>query len=284
MRVVVAGKGWLAVRGARLLAALIAVSGRDAVVEVVRNRSESGRDTWLPSLVALAERRGWPVHDRLEKAELGPGDMFLSLQHDRVVDCAALGGAAAYNLHFAALPRYRGSLAAALPVRHGETAVGVTLHVLVQKVDAGPIIARRTFPLPVFSSAYDLYRAYHDHGFELFKEHAAALLDGAVQAEPQDEALATVFSRKAIDFSDSELTDLDRDVDEVRDWCRSLIFPPEQYPTYRGRLIASCFSLRWGRDGVGGYSPGTVVHEDPDQVILSCRSGELGLEFVPLSS
>jgi methionyl-tRNA formyltransferase len=280
MKIAIAGKGWIAVRTARLLAAMIAATRMEGSIVVVRNRDDTGTDSWLPSLVALAVRRGWTVYDSPAQAKLGPADIFLSMQYDRIVDCAALGGAAAYNLHFAHLPRYRGSLTSALPIRHGETEVGVTLHVLVQEVDAGPVIASRAFELPPFYSAYDLYLAYHEYGFDLLKDNVHALLTGAVVATPQDDAAATTFYRTAIDFSDLELDDFDRDAEQARDWCRSLIFPPAQYPTYNGRWIQSCCAVDWGADN-GPTAPGTVIYQDSDQVVIKCSKGEILLELMP---
>lgn len=284
MRVLVAGRGWLAVRGAKAVQATTGLLGLDVTLEVARNRNDDGRDDWLPSLVALAMRAGWPVHDRVEAAALGPADVLMSLQHDRVVDCDALAGAAAYNLHFAALPRYRGSLSAALPVRHGEPTVGVTLHVLTPVVDAGPVIETRVFPLPAFTSAYELYREYHAHGFELLAAHLPDLLCGTVKASPQDETQATTFLRSAIDFADRELTDFDRDAVQVRNWCRSLIFPPEQFPTYRGREIVSCYLPAPGCRPHEARPPGTELYADADQVVVACARGEICLELGPLSA
>ncbi len=280
MIIAVAGKGWMAVRVARLLAALIEVERLDATLEVVANRDDTGQDSWLPSLVALATAHGWRVHNTPAEAHLGPGDVFLSMQYDRIVRCADLGGATAYNLHFAPLPRYRGSLTSSLTIRRGETRTGVTLHRLVQEVDAGPIIATRTFEVPAFYTAYDLYRAYHDYGFDLLKDNMQALLSGAVAATPQDEAAATAFNRNAIDFSDTLLDDFDLDAERVRDWCRSLIFPPTQYPVYDGRLIRSCSVVDWDK-GVNGSPAGTVLYKDPDQVVVKCRTGGVWLELLP---
>lgn len=280
MRVVIGGKGWLAVRAARLLGALTATKAVEAGTEIVRNSGDPGEDTWLPSLTAFAVGRGWPVHRTVEDAGLGPDDVFLSLQHDKVVDCDILNGAAAYNLHFADLPRYRGSLTSALPLRHGETKAGVTLHVLVPTVDAGPVIAARTFPLPPFCTAYDLYRAYHRHGFELLKDNLESLLTGTAVAVPQDESAATTFYRSSVDFSEVELTRFDRSAEEVRDWCRALIFPPAQHPTFRGREIRSCFALRWG-GADGAHPPGTVIHDDQEQAIVACGRDLVCLEFQP---
>ena len=224
VRVAIGGKGWVAVRAAKLLDTLAAIGGVDVGVEIVRNQDDKGADSWLPSLLLVAQAKGWPVHAKAEEADLGSSDVFLSLQYDRIVDCAALGGARAYNLHFANLPKYRGSLTSTLPIRRGENVAGVTLHVLVQEVDAGPVIASRSFELPPFYSAYDLYRAYHNYGFELLKANLHSVLSGTVQAIAQDDAAATAFMRRSVDFADIELYNFDRDANEVRDYCRSLIF------------------------------------------------------------
>jgi methionyl-tRNA formyltransferase len=268
----------MAIRTARLLAALVAANDLDARIEVVRNGNDTGEDSWLPSLAGFAAARGWSVHERAERAGLGADDLLLSLQHDRIVDCAALGGAAAYNLHFADLPRYRGSLTSALPIRHGEAQVGVTLHVLVPEVDAGPIVAKRAFEIPPFCTAYGLYRLYHAYGFELLKDNLKALLSGDVVAVPQDDTAATTFYRSAIDFADTDLTDFDRTATELRDWLRSLIFPPSQHPTFRGQNVGGCYTL--AGSSIKPEPPGTVIHCDPDLAMVTCRDGLLCLEFV----
>lgn len=277
MRVAIGGKGWLAVRTARLVEALAPWWQLDVTIEVVRNRDDPGHDTWLPSLVRLAAGRGWPVHRAAEDAALGPADVFLSLQHDRIVDCAALGSAGAFNLHFAHLPRYRGSLTTAWPIRNGDRTAGVTLHVLTPVVDGGPVIASRGFQVPTFHTAYDLYRAYHAHGFELMKDHLDALLRGSYAAVPQDDAAATVLTRNSIDFSDVALREFDDGAEQVRDHCRSLIFPPKHYPTFRGRPVQACFCVG---DRPSGRRPGTVVGEGPEYVLVACRDGLVCLEYL----
>jgi methionyl-tRNA formyltransferase len=277
VKVAIAGRGWMAVRTARLLAALVAAGELDATIAIVPNRNDTGEVSWLPSLAALAAEHHWPVYERPEQAGLGAGDLLLSLQYDRIVNCAKLGEAAAYNLHFAYLPRYRGSLTSALPIRHGETQVGVTLHVLVATVDGGPIIAQRPFEIPPFCTAYDLYQLYHAHGFELVKENLETLLSGDVVAVPQDDQAATTYYRSSIDFTDTDLVDFDRAAVQVRDWLRSLIFPPAQYPTFEGRPIVGCYTLDWS--SMKAEQPGDVIHTEPDLAIVACREGAICLEF-----
>jgi methionyl-tRNA formyltransferase len=277
VRIAIGGKGWLAVRAARLLGSLAYMRAVDGSIEVVRNRDDTGQDSWLPSLVAVAISRGWKIHSRAEEAGLGSGDVFLSLQHDRIVDCAALD-ARAYNLHFARVPQYRGSLTSVWPIRNGDTVAGVTLHVLTQAVDAGPVIASALFEIPTFFTAYDLYRAYHAHGFELLAGHLEDLLGARYEAVPQDDAAAAVYLRNSVDFSDVALRDFDRSAEQVRDHCRSLIFPPAQFPIFRGQPVQACSAVYWS--GAPDVAPGTVLAEDTAQAVVACRSGLICLEYV----
>jgi methionyl-tRNA formyltransferase len=279
MRIAVGGKGWLAVRTTRLLSALVEAGTFDAAIEVVLNRDDPGHDTWLPSLAAAAADCGWKTHRRVEEAGLDSGDVFLSLQYDRIVNCSALGGVRTYNLHFARVPYYRGSLTSVWPIRNGDRLAGVTLHILTQGIDAGPIVASATFEIPVFFTAYDLYRAYHAHGFELLTKNLDVLVTGQHEAVPQDDEAATVYVRSSVDFSDVTVSDFDHSAEQVRDYCRSLIFPPAQYPTFGGRPVAACTALAW--DNASQLPPGTVVADDPAQVLVACRSGLVCLEYAP---
>jgi hypothetical protein len=98
-----------------------------------------------------------------------------------------------------------------------------------------------------------------------------------VTSTPQDEAGATLFKRGAIDFGDAALERFDLPVEQVRDWCRSLIFPPTQYPTFRGRPIASCYAMEFTGDPLAS---GTVIHESGDFVLAACSDGVLALELL----
>jgi methionyl-tRNA formyltransferase len=230
----------------------------------------------MPSLLNLAQRQRWRVNDRVESMGLTSDDVLLSMQYDRIIDCSQLGGARAYNLHFAPLPRYRGSLTSALTVRHGEPESAVTLHELVAGVDAGAVIGALPFPVPTFFTTFDLYLAYHRHGFELFRGHALSLLRGTAVAVPQDDSKATMFKRDAIDFADAALERFDLPADQVRNWCRSLIFPPRQCPTFRGRSITACYTVDFLDVRP---TPGTVVHDSGGLALVACKDGLLALEF-----
>ncbi len=58
-----------------------------------------------------------------------------------------LAGKAALNLHPSLLPKYRGANPVDEQIRHGENQLGVSLHVLDQDFDTGPIVKQVGFEL-----------------------------------------------------------------------------------------------------------------------------------------
>ena len=89
------------------------------------------------------------VADRLVSAD---ADVVISVFFPFILPRALLERVRApiVNLHPTLLPRYRGPtpLAAMLTEEAGDQFGGVTLHRIVPKVDAGPIIAAARVPLP----------------------------------------------------------------------------------------------------------------------------------------
>lgn len=71
-----------------------------------------------------------------------------------LLDCAA----DAINLHGSLLPAYRGRATAFWPLYYGDDRTGVTAHRMTERFDAGPILARRAFPLTEADTVDSVYR------------------------------------------------------------------------------------------------------------------------------
>ena len=59
----------------------------------------------------------------------------------------ALAPRGAVNIHSGRLPVYRGMMPTFWQMMHGERAVTITVHEMAEKLDAGQVLATRTFPL-----------------------------------------------------------------------------------------------------------------------------------------
>ena len=96
------------------------------------------------------------------------------------------------NLHPSLLPRHRGPSPVATAIEQGDMETGVTLMLLDQGMDTGPIITQRQYPLSSQETAEELTGALFKSGAELLLESLFPWVDGHLEARPQDEALATV--------------------------------------------------------------------------------------------
>jgi methionyl-tRNA formyltransferase len=95
------------------------------------------------------------------------------------------------NVHASLLPRWRG----AAPVQHallaGDQQTGVSLMQLAAALDTGPVFARSAIAIGPEQTAGELRERLAGLGATLLASHLQSLLAGALQAEPQDDALAT---------------------------------------------------------------------------------------------
>ena len=132
------------------------------------------------------------VADRLVSAD---ADVVISVFFPFILPRALLEGVRApiVNLHPTLLPRYRGPtpLAAMLTEEAGDQFGGVTLHRIVPKVDAGPIIAAARVPLPPDRNPRRWEVEIARAAARLAVAAIPDLVAGKVVETPQDEAAAS---------------------------------------------------------------------------------------------
>lgn len=274
-RILLCGKGLLACRAVGYLDDLTSLLARDWRLVGLPCTSDAGIDSWEPSFRKACAELDVDSVDSVAAARLGPDDVLFSLQYDRIIRLDDLGGARAFNLHFSALPRYRGCYPSVWPLRMGERQTGVTLHVLTAGIDDGDVVDQRCFDLPGFVTAYDLYRLYHLHGYELLRRNIEAILKGEEKAVPQDHGRASYYNRKSIDFGLREIRCGELTVRECVDFARSLMFEPYQMPTYCGREVVYSEPVVWA----GGADDLSDEQHDDRSAIVRCKDGLVRLCF-----
>jgi methionyl-tRNA formyltransferase len=135
--------------GADVLERLAA--GHDVVQLLTRPDKPRGRGRKVaaPPAKEVAERLGIPVD---QPAKL---DESVEIAADTVVVCAygllipneLLERALWLNVHPSLLPRWRGAAPVERSIMAGDDETGVTIHRTVEALDAGPVAARRAFPI-----------------------------------------------------------------------------------------------------------------------------------------
>jgi methionyl-tRNA formyltransferase len=123
-------------------------------------------------------------------------------------------------------------------IRNGEMEFGVTVHVMVTAIDAGPIVARRRFPVRPDDTGLSLFRRCNATAIELLAEVATRVARGeSVTESPQDLSRRCVYRhRDALDGA----IDWRLPARAVVDFVRAGNYEPAQSPTY----VASMESKR----------------------------------------
>jgi len=155
----------------------------------------------LPSLMArirkasgiagLARARGIPLlevqdvngaacHAALAAAR---PDVILSFHFDQIftletLTLAQLGGV---NVHPSLLPRHRGPIPAFWALQEGQAATGVSIHLIVARIDAGEVLAQRAHALPSGVSASTAARLLHEAALPMIDDVLRALAGGRAE-------------------------------------------------------------------------------------------------------
>jgi methionyl-tRNA formyltransferase len=175
----------------------------DQVVGLVTHEDHPGEKIWFRTPATLARSHGLPVFTpenvntpewRERLAALHP-DLILSAYYrqmigTRLLDLARLGG---WNLHGSLLPRYRGRAPINWAVLHGESRIGMTLHRMVRRADAGAIVDQEAVDLDPRDTAEQAFRKALPCARRVLARQIDALLAGTARETPQDETQATYF-------------------------------------------------------------------------------------------
>lgn len=125
-----------------------------SIQAVFTHADDPAENHFYASVAQLCARRGIPVHAPhdaghplwVERIRALDPDFIFSFYYRNLLPADVLGCArsGAYNLHGSLLPRYRGRAPVNWVLVNGERETGVTLHRMVERPDAGPIVARKS--------------------------------------------------------------------------------------------------------------------------------------------
>lgn len=109
-----------------------------------------------------------------------------------VLDSAPAG---ALNVHASLLPRWRGAAPVAQAILAGDAQTGVTIMRMDAGLDTGPMLTRRSIPIPPRATTGELTARLADLGADLLAETLPRWMAGEIEPEAQDAALATYAPR-----------------------------------------------------------------------------------------
>ena len=252
-----------------------------------------GRRSEPPPVKEAALRLGVPVLQPDSLRSKPSQDQLTELQPDVIVVAAygkllppqvlELPPHGCLNLHPSLLPRHRGPSPVATAILEGDETTGVSLMLLDEGMDTGPVIAQRLYNLSGEETAGALTDTLFALGAELLADSLAPWARGELRAHPQDNALATV-TRK-LERADG-LTDWRLPAETLARRCRAYSPWPGLYTEWKGKTL-KLLEVSLLSDSV---SPG-LVEGRPGQVLsvipateaaVTTGAGLLGLSSLQL--
>ena len=138
------------------------------------------------------------------------------------------------NVHFSLLPAYRGAAPVQRALLDGETETGVTIMVLTEGMDEGPIVAAEPTSIDPHETAADLGGRMAHSGAELLVRSLPAYVRGELTPEPQDHSRATYAPKLT---SEDARIDWTSPAVKIKDQVRALNPDPVAWTTFRGGRV-----------------------------------------------
>jgi methionyl-tRNA formyltransferase len=250
-------------RGQRLKPTAVALAAAEMNLPVLKSGDVNGRDA--------RDEIGSATPDAIVTAAFGQklGGALLSLP-----------GRGCVNLHASLLPRYRGASPVAAAVRDGARETGVTLFLMDEELDKGPILGQSTVPIDPDDSLEQVTNRLAEAGADLVVRTLPRYLAHEVTPVEQDHVRATYVPRMTKE--DGRIA-FDRPAERVRDHVRAVTPWPGASVEWRspsGReplplVLHRASVVTEGGDVPEGTQPGTVLRAGKDGIDVACAPGVL---------
>ena len=181
----------------------------DNVVALFTHEDNPHEKIWFKTPALAAREKGVPVFtpekittpEWLERIAALQPDLILSVYYRNMISEKVLGLArlGAFNLHGSLLPKYRGRAPINWAVLHGEPRIGMTLHRMVKKADAGAVVDQEGVEIGPRDTAEQAFRKVLPCARAVLARQMDALLAGTAREIPQDETQATYFTGRKPD-------------------------------------------------------------------------------------
>lgn len=127
-----------------------------------------------------------------------------------------------FNIHGSLLPKYRGRTPHVWAIINGETAAGITAHVIDSGCDTGKIIHQIEVAILPEDTGADMLKKYSEKYFPLVKKVLDDINSNQLNLTVQNENEATLFGKRTPE--DGQI-DWNWDREKIRNWVRAQAFP-----------------------------------------------------------
>ncbi len=274
------------------VASLEALTESTEVVAVVCQPDKpAGRGNVVtpPPTKAFAQSRGIPV---AQPVKLRDGafaawlreqrpDVAVVVAYGRILppDVLAIPAHGCLNVHASVLPRHRGAAPINWSILSGDDETGVTLMLMDEGLDTGPMLSIRRTPIGLDETAEDLFARLSRMGADLLREDLGHHLAGMLPPVSQDGSLATHAPPLTREMS---RVDWRRSARQVHDQVRGLQPWPGAWTTLGARRLIVGRTALDDPPSVLGGAPGEGVAGTRDRVWVATADGLVALTELQL--
>jgi methionyl-tRNA formyltransferase len=212
---------------------------------VVTHADNPDENIWFDSVAQLAGLHGIPVAkpddpntpEFVARIAASAPDFVFSFYFRSMLKPAVLAipKEGALNMHGSLLPRYRGRVPVNWAVIRGERETGATLHYMVEKPDAGDVVASQAVPILPDDTAWMVFNKVTVAAELALDRVLPDLLAGRARRQPQDLSLGSYFGGRR---PEDGRIDWDQDAAAIHNLVRGVAPPyPGAFTRAQGKRV-----------------------------------------------
>lgn len=184
------------------------------------------------------------------------------------------------NSHFSILPEWRGADPITFAILSGQKTTGVSLMLLVEAMDEGPLLAQSTYEIPAQATVGELTEDLIHLSDGALRQIIPLYIDGQTIAMPQEQVTLAdskepTYSRKLT--KDDGIIDWNKPAEQLEREIRAFL----DWPKSRATLADKDVVITKGHVINEQGTPGEVTAKDK-QIIVFCGEKALGIdELIP---
>lgn len=249
------------------------------ICAIFTHADQASENHFFGSVARLAAEQGIPVFAPddvnhalwVERIQNMAPDMIFSFYYrnllsEKILAAARLG---AYNLHGSLLPKYRGRAPLNWVLVNGERETGVTLHRMVERADAGDILAQERIAIAEDDDAMSLHHKLVACATTLLASCLPTMKRGLIDGVKQDESCASVMRGRTPEDGRIEWS---LPAKSINNLVRAVTDP---WPGAFGYVGTTKFIV-WkakAHDMAHSAKPGTALSINP--LVIACGEGAL---------
>ncbi|MHB8871552.1 MAG: methionyl-tRNA formyltransferase [Candidatus Doudnabacteria bacterium] len=203
-----------------------------------------------------------------ELKALPKADAFVVVAYGHIIPKGILDLATPINIHGSLLPKFRGASPIQSAILSGETQTGITIMLMDEKMDHGPVLKMETVSI----GPQDTFRELEQKLCSLAKEMIVPTINDYLDAKlkPVEQNHSEASFCQTITKEDGKV-DWNTDIKDVFNKYRAFIQWPGIWTTFDGKILKI---LKCSASSVKASEPGMVFEQD-GKVFVGCTNGSL---------